>query len=166
MNNGLRNILSLLLVFSIVSFVLAGCSSTSTSSDVKIKTQEAPNTIVLNDDEMMMKDTKDSTEKMHDTMMELIPDGTYTDDVTYSYHSGDEMITISLTVKDDIITDASITPHDPHPVSAKFISGVNAALPDLVIGKSVKDVSIPEQVSGSSLTTAAFKGYFESLQNQ
>jgi len=107
---------------------------------------------------------KTEVQKINDSLALLLPDGTYEKDVTYAYHLGTETIDIKLSVQNDIVTGASITSvGTPNPISNRFITGVNAALPDLVVGKQIDQLNIPHQVSGSSLTTAAFKQYVDSL---
>lgn len=126
--------------------------------------EEVQDTIVLED---VQADPKSEEEKTQDTINQLLADGTYDDEVTYRYHSGTETIGVSITVENDVVTAASITAsEDAHPTSAKFINSVNDALADLVVGKNIADVQMPERVSGSSLTTAAFQGYVDSLVAQ
>jgi len=108
-------------------------------------------------------DKKPAQVEVQESLEKAIADGTYTEDVTYNYHSGSEKITISVTVADDIITDASITGNNPHKVSANYINGVNNALPDLVVGRKIDELNIPKQVAGSSLTTGALKQHIADL---
>ena len=118
--------------------------------------------------EIVIEDKKPVQQQTGEKIAQLIADGTYTKDVGYNYHSGHETITISVTVKDDVVTDASITSHNPNMmgpnmVSARYIGGVRDALPDLVIGKKIDQITIPRQVSGSSLTSGALRAYLQSL---
>ena len=114
--------------------------------------------------DMISSDSKPETQKIEESLIRLVPNGMYEKNLTYSYHSGNETIDVRVLLKDDVITQASIeTVGNAHNVSRKFINGVNAALPDLVIGKKINELDIPKQISGSSLTTAAFKEYLDSL---
>lgn len=115
-------------------------------------------------DDVVLAESKSEVQKTQDTINQVIADGTYEDQVTYRHHEGSETIDISVTVKDDVITAASIQAvGKTHPVSAKYIKSVDGALADLVVGKNIAQLDIPRKVSGSSLTTAAFKGYIDSL---
>lgn len=112
-------------------------------------------------DKMENKTGVDNTD---DAIALAIADGTYTDEVSYQYHSGTETFEAKVTVENDVITEASITPKgEPHEVSLGKMEAVNGALPDLVIGKKITELNIPKNVAGSSLTTAAFKNYLEQL---
>jgi len=108
---------------------------------------------------------KSSYEKMQEEIQMAVADGTYVKNVTYEYHSGPEIVEITLSVEGDIITGASVvsTGGDQNPYSLQLISGVNAALPELVVGKKIDELDIPKNVAGSSLTTAAFKGYVQEV---
>ncbi len=161
-----------LLALLFVSMLLIGCVNQKQDLPTPPKSGEIPKSpdksipsvpanITKNDS--MVSENKTGVEKVEQAIASVVPDGTYTDNVTYAYHSGKETIEISITVKDDIITEASIHGFNPQPFSAKMISGVNSALPDLVVGKKITELNIPHQVSGSSLTTAAFKNYVDGL---
>ncbi|MCA9478431.1 MAG: hypothetical protein KC535_04760 [Nanoarchaeota archaeon] len=113
--------------------------------------------------EPVQADAKTEVQKTQDTINQLLADGTYSDDVTYRHHDGPETVTISITVENDIVTAASVVGHNPHPVSEKYINALNDALPELVVGKQIDQLDMPTQVSGGSLTTAAFKEYAASL---
>jgi hypothetical protein len=103
-----------------------------------------------------------------ETIALAVADGTYADNSTYAYpvgpeKKGNETVTISITVKDDVVTAASVKGNNPAPYSEGFINGVNAALPDLVVGKKITELNLPNQIAGSSLTTAVFKQYVDGL---
>ncbi|MBI5227805.1 hypothetical protein HY988_04420 [Candidatus Micrarchaeota archaeon] len=130
---------------------------------VENKSNQTNSTVIEVSNNITIAENKTGQEKVQEVIASVVPDGTYTDDVTYAYHSGTERITISITLKNDVITGASITPHDPKPTSANFISKVNAALPDLVIGKKITELNLPHQISGSSLTSGAFRAYAQGI---
>lgn len=110
-----------------------------------------------------MPDNRTAYEKNQTTIANVIADGTYVGDIAYKYHSGDVSATVSLTVKGDVITSASVAGNNADNVSTMIIGKFNKALPDLVVGKKINELSIPKNVAGSSLTTAAFKVYVEGL---
>jgi len=149
-----------------ISLIVAGCTTqhaTPTNSNTNPINSNAPNNSPIDASvnahpvDIAVNNTKPAQIQQQELLANVIADGTYKDNVTYQYHSGSELIEIDITVQNDTITDASIIPHNPNPVSARYIAGVNAALPELVIGKKIDQLNIPHQVSGSSLTTAAFK---------
>ncbi len=82
-------------------------------------------------------------------------DGTYTADGTYTIPDGQETITVSLTLKDGIITDANFTGNPTERQSKfneeKFAAGYRAE----VVGKDIDRVNLTV-VNGSSLTPMGF----------
>jgi uncharacterized protein with FMN-binding domain len=92
-------------------------------------------------------------------------DGTYTAIGEYHAPSGSESINVSLTIKDDVISDATVTGTAKNPASKmnqdKFISGYKA----LVVGKKVDDVNL-SNVSGSSLTPMGFNTALEQIKTE
>ncbi len=116
----------------------------------------------------MVAENKTGYDITQQTIALAVADGTYTKDVTYTYHpgtpmQGNEVVTISVTVKDDVVTAASVKANNPVRMSVRYIEGLNAALPDLVVGKKITELNLPNQIAGSSLTTAAFKQYVNGL---
>ena len=88
--------------------------------------------------------TSDSLEKVY-------MDGTYNSKGNYKSPGGPEQIDVTLVLKDDVITSATVVSLATLPTSklmqGKFISGVKAE----VVGKKLSEVTLTK-VSGSSLT--------------
>lgn len=156
----------ILITIMVLAFVLAGCAQQNTTI------QPAPDNTntedkssqVNTDDVMVAKDIKSQTEVTQDQIDQLIADGTYEEDVSYVYHAGVETVTIKMSVENDVITELSITGNDPNPVSKKYIDAVSEQLQTLSVGKPISEVSsLPDQISGSSLTVAAFKQHTAKL---
>ncbi|MFH0927078.1 MAG: hypothetical protein V1822_00690 [Candidatus Micrarchaeota archaeon] len=117
--------------------------------------------------DQIMAENKTSAQKVQEQIAAMVPDGTYMKNVSYNYHSGTETMEVSLTVQNDVVTGASITPMGtPAPFSLRMMEAVNGSLPNLVIGKRIEDISIPRNVAGSSLTSAAFKNYVQDVIDQ
>lgn len=121
------------------------------------------NVAQIEDNNSLETGTKTGTEQIEEAIELAVANGTYEDQLTYAYHSGTETVDVRVTVQDDVITEATVTSDTTTPTSKRLIEGVNAALPELVVGKKITEVEIPANVAGSSLTTAAFKGYLENL---
>ncbi|MFA5946693.1 MAG: hypothetical protein WC813_01575 [Patescibacteria group bacterium] len=85
--------------------------------------------------------------------------GTYTAVGNYNSPAGSEEIKVTITLKEDIITDATVVAMATNPKSVfmqgRFIEGYKT----LVIGKKIDEVQLTV-VSGSSLTP---KGFIEAL---
>lgn len=150
-------------VFVLLSVFLAGCLSQDNGASAQ-QVMPAQGEIEKNAD-ISAAGNKTSYEKMQEEIQQAVADGTYVKNVTYNYHSGPEIVEITLSVEGDVITDASIvsTGGDQQPYSLQLISAVNGALPELVVGKKISELDIPKNVAGSSLTTAAFKGYVQEV---
>ncbi len=107
----------------------------------------------------IIADNKTGIEKVQETIALAVADGVYSQNVTYARPGGNEEVNMTIAVEGDVVTAASITGTPSSPISAGFISKVNAALPELVVGKKITALDLPKQIAGSSLTTAAFKQY-------
>lgn len=153
----------LMMSLLLLSFVFAACTSNAIV-DTEMNNDDSDINNEQLDEEIKVKDTKTVAEITDEKIMQLIANGVYEDDATYEYHSGTETITIRINAQDDIITELSIIGNNPSKVSEKYINGVNDALQTLSVGKSISEVaSLPDQISGSSLTVAAFKEHTAKL---
>ncbi|HLD59951.1 MAG TPA: hypothetical protein VI912_03085, partial [Candidatus Bilamarchaeaceae archaeon] len=169
--------LVLLIVGLIFGAVFAGCVSSAEQEQMKNgttkdneKTNETPesgeeNTTMKKEEDFKPEaENKTGMEKTEEAVNLAIADGTYTESVTYNYHSGSETVEMTVVVKNDIIEGINIVPGpNAHNVTQKIVAGFTDALPDLVLGKKIDELDLPKNVGGSSLTTAAFKGYVERL---
>lgn len=82
--------------------------------------------------------------------------GTYTATGSYNSPGGPDQVGLSITLKDDVVTAASVTPMPGDRESARyqslFVSGYQA----LVVGKKLDSINITGSISGSSLTEIGF----------
>lgn len=92
-------------------------------------------------------------------------DGTYTSEGNYISPGGQEKISVSVTIKDDVITDATVKSLAVNPTSkmmqANFISGFKA----MVVGKKLDEITLTK-VSGSSLTPKGWNDAIAKIQVQ
>lgn len=99
------------------------------------------------------------------TSTQAYKDGTYTVTGSYSSPGGTESISVTVTLRNDVITDSTAkglaTDSDGAEYQAKFISGYKS----LVVGKSVETVSL-SRVSGSSLTSTGFNNALKTIKSQ
>lgn len=92
-------------------------------------------------------------------------DGTYTAVGSYISPGGDEKLSVTVTLKDDIITSASMIP-EPVSSEGQHFQGLFAAnFQPLVVGKNITDVHLSE-VSGSSLTSGGFNEALQEIETQ
>ena len=108
-------------------------------------------------------DSKTGHDKNAETIALVVADGLYDGVVKYASPAGSETINIKLSIKNDIITAASVDGNTSSPISKSKVQALNGALPNLVVGKKITELNIPHNVAGSSLTTAAFKAYVDDV---
>ena len=94
----------------------------------------------------------------------LYKDGIYSSFGNYISPGGEEQIDVSVTLKDDVITDVSVKSLATRPTSVKMQGIFIANYKPLVIGKKIDDVVL-DKVSGSSLTPLGFNNALESIKN-
>jgi uncharacterized protein with FMN-binding domain len=95
----------------------------------------------------------------------MYKNGTYTAAGSYMSPGGLDDLSVSLTLKDDIVTDVSMTPgaHDrrSEQYQAKFMSGYK----EYVVGKNIADINLTK-VSGASLTPKGFNDALAKIKAQ
>ncbi len=106
----------------------------------------------------------DSTGSTTDTSVpssvtSVYKDGSYSAIGSYISPGGQETIAVRLTLKDDVITDITVTPQATRPESVNFQGQFAAGYKPFVIGKKISDVAVTK-VSGSSLSP---KGFMDAL---
>ena len=92
-------------------------------------------------------------------------DGTYTADGTYQSPTMTEKITVSVTLKNGVITDTSAKNDAPDKVGKKFQDQFISGYKQQVVGKKIGDVQL-SRVSGSSLTPAGFNDALDQIKTQ
>jgi hypothetical protein len=157
-----------LLVVALAVFLVLGCvgqgqGTQAPSGGATMSAGGGSAGAAASKNDSLMTENKTGYQQTQDTIASVVPDGTYKTETVYYNHAGPVTLDISVTVKDDVVTAASVAGVDPDPMSAHYISSLNGALPDLVVGKKITELSIPHNVAGSSLTTAAFRTYVEGL---
>lgn len=90
-------------------------------------------------------------------------DGTYTADGSYTAPSGNESITVEITLADDIVTDIVVTPHATEGNQALFQGQFAAGIAAEVKGKDIDTLDV-SRVGGSSLTSGGFNQALEAIK--
>lgn len=85
----------------------------------------------------------------------LYKDGTYSSTGTYTSPAGAENIGLTITLKNDVITDVQFVSKATFPESKRFQTIFGDNYRPLVVGKKIQDVTL-SKVSGSSLTSKGF----------
>lgn len=89
--------------------------------------------------------------------------GAYTKTGSYRSPAGEETVTISLTLSDGIVASATFTGNATNPASVRNQERFAAGYSDLVVGKSIDEVSVGV-VNGSSLTGIGFMEAVEAIK--
>lgn len=92
-------------------------------------------------------------------------DGTYTASGAYTSPAGAESVTVTLTLKDNVVTEVSSTSSAENPKSQymqkQFADGISSA----VVGKSIDSIELTV-VNGSSLTSKGFMDALERIKSE
>lgn len=92
-------------------------------------------------------------------------DGTYSAKANYFVPHGYESITVTLSVKNGVVTSSSIQNSQSDPESARFQQDFSAQYKTYVIGKNIKGLNLP-YMAGASDTAQGFDNALHQIQNQ
>ena len=92
-------------------------------------------------------------------------DGTYVINDNYQSPGGSENIKTTVTLKDGIVTDATVTQNANNAESASHQATFAKSYKSKVIGKAIDTLNI-SRVSGASLTTSAFNDALEQIRTK
>lgn len=82
-------------------------------------------------------------------------DGTYTADGAYKTPESVETISVTITVKDDVVTDVEVVGDPIAPETRRYQGQFIAGIADVVVGRKLDDLQV-DRVAGSSLTSGGF----------
>lgn len=121
---------------------------------------------VVDDKITSTPDTTDQTENpIPPIVTTKYKDGTYESLGNYTSPGGAEQIDVTLMLKDDVVTEATVVSKASRPNSVKFQGKFISGFKLLVIGKNIDDVHL-DKVSGSSLTPGGFNDALEKIKSQ
>lgn len=146
----------------VFSFMGRGSAQTADAGSSADATRELT---VTSADTATASGAADTTTGTTQTQSSKYKDGTYTATGSYRTPETTEDITVTLTLKDDVVTDVSFTStqrvHETAQYQAQFASGYK----QFVVGKNIDDVSV-SRVSGSSLTSGGFMSALGQIKTQ
>ncbi len=90
--------------------------------------------------------------------------GSYTKTGLYTSSAGQEEVTVSITLADDVIASATFTGNATNPGSVKNQEKFAAGYSELVVGKKIDDVALTV-VNGSSLTGIGFMDALDAIKD-
>lgn len=95
----------------------------------------------------------------------LYKDGTYSATGSYMSPGGMDKLSVTLTLKNDIITSVSVTPQAGDRTSSRYQNMFISGYQQYVLGKDIANVSLTK-VSGSSLTPKGFDDALKQIKSQ
>ena len=90
-------------------------------------------------------------------------DGTYTEVGKYVSPGGAESIDVSVTIANDVITSATVTPNATRGEAKEHQQDFVAAFKSLVVGKNIDEVKL-SRVAGASLTSNGFNSALQLIK--
>ena len=109
--------------------------------------------------------TAESTEAsaLADASTAAYSDGVYTALGSYLSPGGQESVDVEITLSNDTITAATVTPHAASETSVQYQAEFVNNFKSLVIGKDIDEVQL-SRVAGSSLTSTGFNDAVEQIK--
>lgn len=92
-------------------------------------------------------------------------DGTYTNNQTYFVHGSTDKVTVSITIRNDVITAYSVTLTSGDRESPQYVSYFNSQASSSIKNKKASNVS-NVYVSGATLTSEAFNSALTAIKQQ
>ncbi len=154
----IAKIFSPIMTATALGVLLAGCSHTSTSvpdsDDMVSSTSSSAAMMEASSSEAMMSSSVEGM-MSSPSAKNMYRDGTFGAEGVYASPAGGESVHVSLTIKDNTVTDATFSGDATHPKSMKMQEAFGAGFMEQVVGKSLDEVSVGV-VNGSSLTGIGF----------
>jgi uncharacterized protein with FMN-binding domain len=129
-----------------VAGALPTSSSSSTTSAQSVQTSSTSATNALN---------APATSAAGRSTAPTYKDGTYSADGNYNSPGGPDSISVTLTLQNDIVTNATVTPNPGDRTSARYQNMFVSGYKQYVVGKDLSTLNLTK-VSGSSLTPIGF----------
>ena len=142
--------------FILFGLLIFGCSPT----------QELGETTTNSEPEVAREEPeKPEEQKAQESIEQLLVDGLYETQVQYESPAGVENLRIEFEIIEGVVQtlDFELIGEELNQVSQNKVQASEDGIKELLLGKQIEAVEIPDSVSGSSLTTGAFKNAVDSL---
>jgi len=157
-----------ILTAATLGILLAGCSSTGIDTDNdgdEMMNRSVPGAMESSSSVSSDIMIKSSDAMSSEAALNMYKDGSYTADGAYQSPAGGEGVTVSLTVKNDIVTDAMFSGDATHKKSIAMQAAFAEGFKEQVVGKSLDEVSVGV-VNGSSLTGEGFMAAVTKIKSE
>lgn len=91
-------------------------------------------------------------------------DGVKSGEILYKTPAGDDVMKVSVTLQNGVITQASATPLATNAISLKLQTAFAEKVSENTVGKAIKGLKV-DTISGASLTTTAFNEFLAKNAN-
>lgn len=145
-------------------------SNTERELEITEPRDEVPNELPIeNDTEEVVLPNEDTTEAPPNDpatsgLVLIYENGTYSANGNYTSPAGQEEVSVNLTVENDVVTAVTVTPMATNPGSVKNQTAFSEGISDVIVGKSLAEISDPGVVNGSSLTGDGFAMAVEQIR--
>ncbi|HSX47038.1 MAG TPA: hypothetical protein VLF87_03570 [Patescibacteria group bacterium] len=151
MNNGRKNVLITIAVLAAIALIVGGVVLFGKKKPASNAATESASTT----------NSSSNTSPSNATYK----DGTYKATGSYESPGGTQSITISVTLKDGVITDTSATEGANDPTAQQHQDEFVGGYKQMIVGKKIDSVRL-SRVSGSSLTSQGFNIAIDQIKNQ
>jgi len=154
--NNTKKIVAVLAVLIVVVVIVAATKLAKKDTGDTTKTSNTPAS------SQTANDTKGASTT---TSTQAFKDGTYQADGQYDSPGGLEKVHVSVTLKDNIVEDSSVTTQSSGSEARQFQDEFISNYKKQVTGKNITSIHL-STVSGSSLTSGGFNEALDNIKNQ
>ena len=140
------------------ALALSGCASATTSSSGDSGTTDE--NAAATSSASASSSSDDTT-----TSSATYKDGTYTAEGSYQTPESVESISVTVTLKDDVVTAVSVSGNPSRTESQQYQSQFIGGISDAVVGKDISTLSV-SKVAGSSLTSTGFNEAIDEIKSE
>lgn len=152
-------------ILLVASLFLAGCASPLMENESTEKSTDAINKIPATmppppplEEPVINTVPTEKTEDVSVLSSPTYKDGTYSAVGNYTSPAGTESINVEITLKNNHITSAILTPNATNDTAKKWQHAYSAGISEKIVGKSLDDIGADiDVINGSSLTGIGFK---------
>lgn len=144
-------------------------SQENNDSNVELKIDENKPTTQESESQTQTQDTpapiptQETSDPQTETTSSVYKDGTYTQTGSYVSPAGNETVSVTFVIDNDVVSSVTVTPQAKNETSkfyqGEFAKGVSA----VVVGKKIDEVSVGK-VNGSSLTPNGFNAALAAMK--
>ena len=147
-----------LIVIVLVGIVASVVIAVNANNDANKDTQNTPS-----NSQSSTSDSNEAATESTDTS--TFKDGSYSATGSYLSPGGRESVDLTVTIKDGVITESSITTDAASNDSRRYQELFAENYKELVVGKEVNGLSL-SRVAGSSLTSNGFNDALDEIRNE